>query len=198
MEIVMAEQLFSEKQVKAACTFLDPETGSVVGHRRTPCADDVLKQLSEFAKVLRIDGTVGGKRRAAEKLALVYSHLDERETAYRIFEAIVEGTPPEDILFLDEDKGSPYASSALSPVCGKLGYRGVFRFAELAIHFGNNERAVALLLLIAEKIPVRCNPIGLQSIRLGSLERLQGLGVDTVCNGVAIDEAIRTADRVAH
>lgn len=189
----MAKTHYTVEEIKTASISLEEGIGGSVQYRRTDSSVTLLENLRMFSAVIHEDGTIDGRHKDAERVALVLTHQEKRDLAYAVFRAIIPEAPKKSSLFL-RGKKATYISEELSPVKGKLGYEGMFRFAGLALHFKDKPLATTLFLLIVEHIPIQCVPINLQDVRFESLKKLKELGVTTVCKGMTIDEAIKKAD----
>lgn len=156
------------------------------------------KYLERLATVVAKDGTLNGKSRYAERLAMCLANNRNSVEAARLFEAIVEGE--EDILYLLEPKEdeppirSAYVAEAVADRPGKLGYEGIYRFATLAMAGGQMDLAKRLFLEIVEKVPTECYPIRLQDIRVASLRALDGLKVKRLTSGVHVSAELKLAE----
>ena len=193
----MTKTHYSVEEIKTASISLTEGVGGSVHYEGADSVEMLLRNLSMFSEVILENGRIDGHHKDAEHVALLLDHQKEKQLAYAVFKAIIPKAPKKSNLFLRNEKAL-YISEALSPVKGKLGYVGVFRFAVLAAHFNDVPLAIALLLLIAENIPVECTPINLQDTRFASLRILKKLGIETVCNGTEIDTAIKEADSATY
>lgn len=184
---------YSIEHIELAQEYAYQGTGGSIQYAWHENITELLGYLDTLATMLCEGGTIRGNHKKAEFVAVAIDHQGKHRLAFDIFKAIVSNTSPSKILFV-RNKLNIYASETFSPVKGKLGYGGVFRFACLALKYKEDELAKTLFLQIVEKTPDECFPISLQDTRLESIRHLKGLGVKTLHSGLSIDAVLKKAE----
>jgi hypothetical protein len=126
----------------------------------------------------------------AEKYALCLIQDKKLSEALELFN-LIAGDASELLIVEDQPDNEAYVSRETADTYGKLGFEGVFQYANLLLE-KNPQRAKKLLLEIAEKIPTDCPPCHLGDVRVAALELLMDLGIHTIKN-VPIQKELETA-----
>ncbi|MDE1919320.1 MAG: hypothetical protein KGH56_01340 [Patescibacteria group bacterium] len=168
----------------------EPRPCGTPSFRRVAWTKDYLEELTTL---FREDGSFNGWNPHAERVALCLKHRGKDEEAMKVFLAIL-GSGNGEVLFLyDSPKNHLFDSPEVADTPGKLGYEGTYQFAELAVEFNQKDLAKRLFLEIVGKIPTKCFPIRLQSIRVEALANLKKLGVERLPNGEVLIDALYAA-----